>query len=164
MDLLLRQVLCQQLDLQEVLRWALCEAPGSPPKPISDDSINEDWRTQQPQLDRQQFCTYVLEYAAEQSEPILAAAERELGTSSQPATPIAANERQRAGLFHPFANTSGQAWEEARQLQKLEGIRKRLEPGALNEDSFPSLGGVPKPNGAVGGRQQLQNVRQTLGD
>jgi hypothetical protein len=160
MEALLQTVLLGDLPWQLALAWALSSGENGPPPELKVTSGFEGLSPSQAQpipFRPVDFRTHILNHVREQAELILAAAEQE-GGLSHPPTPEALSRGKSASNAPrqpPAGLGAGQQLANNRQHAQLQRASRRLEPGLLDDNNFPSLGlPAPKPTSPSGKKKK----------
>lgn len=157
MEALLQGVLDGNVPVKVALDWAL--AYSSIPY-LADLHLD----TKQYGLDRLRhdlpfravdFRTAILNYVREQAELILAAAEQETSTSP-PSTPETKAGVQSKAVSGTSSASSILAQRQQRHQAQLLRASRRLEPGRLDDENFPSLGAPASKPSTNPGQKRTQ--------
>lgn len=137
MDKLLQGVLQGEFPVGSALQWMNGDDSVSPPTHLLPQKSQSAW--QQEALTPESFKAFILNYVRDQAEFILSAAEKK-GRTSRGGTPQPSG----PNTFGSGAPVTRSKRTDAEHLRQLESVARRLDPGAVDEANFPSLGGSIK--------------------
>ncbi len=134
MEKLLQGVLQGEFPVRSAVQWMNGDNSVSPPPDLLPQKTQTAWQTEGPTPEG--FKAFILNYVRDQAEFILSAAEKKAATSRggtpQPSGP---------NTFGSGVPITRSKRTEAEHLRQLESVARRLDPGAVDETNFPSLGG-----------------------
>ncbi len=145
---LLEGVLAGEWSVASALRWLDGDASASPPADLVATDTSAAWQPDPPTPDT--FRAAVLNFVRDQADFVLSAAEKK-AAGSRSGTPSTHT------LVSAPSTASGRLPKslDPDHLRRLESVARRLEPGAVDDSNFPSLGDVggakAGPSDGVGG-------------
>ena len=151
MDRLLKAVLAGEWPISAAVQWLKGDTGASPPPELISWASDSAWQAQRPTPES--FRADVLNFIRDQAEYVLKATEKKASTS-RGGTPHTNATNSAAGT----ASRSPKLTADNEHRRHLETVARRLEPGAIDDANFPSLGAV-KPRSDV---QKKQEGRRTL--
>jgi hypothetical protein len=140
MDKLLQGVLQGEFPVGSAVQWMNGDNSVSPPPHLLPAKTQTAWQTEGPTPEG--FKAFILDFVRDQAEFILSAAEKK-GSASRGGTPQPSGPNT-FGSGLPITRSKRT---EAEHLRQLESVARRLDPGAVDDANFPSLGGGNSSNG-----------------
>jgi hypothetical protein len=153
MDKLLQGVLEGEFLVGSAVQWMNGDDTVSPPAHLLPQKVRTAWQTEGPTPES--FKAFILNYVRDQAEFILSAAEKK-GSTSRGGTPQPSGPNT-FGSGVPITRTKRT---EAQHLRQLESVARRLDPGAVDEANFPSLGGSSSSTANANKASSHSNTRQ----